>query len=166
MSEVDSEILLKEISAVADDGSVERAQTAVLAISVEEVVEDESPGVMLLGDIRQVFVDSGESKLSTKTLIALLAEKPTRPWRDYNGPSRSITPHQLAILLGSFGIGSKGIRVGISTPKGYEYCQFVKAFKRYVPIAVPVASVAADISVEEHVVLVSAVTGVACGEEA
>jgi putative DNA primase/helicase len=63
-------------------------------------------------------------------LIAELLEDGEKPWATYNR-GKSITPRQLAKLLAGYGIQSKTVRFGASTPKGYELSQFADAFARY-----------------------------------
>jgi hypothetical protein len=47
----------------------------------------------------------------------------------------TLTPNALARLLRPFGIRSKKLRVGDSTPNGYELEHFQDAFGRYLPPA-------------------------------
>ena len=55
------------------------------------------------------------------------------PWATYYR-GKPINPRQLSRLLADYGIKSKTVRLGpYSTPKGYEYSQFVDAFARYLP---------------------------------
>ena len=54
------------------------------------------------------------------------------PWGDWRR-SKPITQNGLARLLRPFGILSKTIRAGDSTPKGYTLNQFIDVFKRYLP---------------------------------
>jgi hypothetical protein len=44
-----------------------------------------------------------------------------------------VTPGWLAAMLRPFGIRPHTIRIGQSTPKGYEFKDFEDAFARYLP---------------------------------
>lgn len=89
-----------------------------------------SLGTELLTDIEQIFHDKGYDKLSSKELIKALCEDDERPWDTYNR-GNSISPRQVARILGQYDISSKTIRTFGSTAKGYELEQFQDAFSRY-----------------------------------
>lgn len=97
---------------------------------------DESPGVIMLGDIRMVRNERGIDRVITTTdLLAALAAREDRPWPEWNGGS-PITASQLARLLKPFGIRPTTIRIGTETAKGYRFADFDDAFARYLPPSV------------------------------
>jgi hypothetical protein len=52
------------------------------------------------------------------------------PWVSDRSP---LTPHRLTKLLHPFEIGSKQVRIGPTSLKGYEHPAFVDAWDRYLP---------------------------------
>jgi putative DNA primase/helicase len=122
---------LLAIAQVAGPRWLERATSAALKLSraSESVV---SIGNQLLADVQQVFSSLQTEKISTKDLITGLMADDEKPWVAYNH-GKPITARQLAKLLSGYGIKSKTVRFGNSTPKGYEAAQFADAFVRYLP---------------------------------
>lgn len=94
-------------------------------------VELELPTQLLL-DIRTLLQDYGETRISSATLADELCKDSTGPWpTSSNG--RPLSQHQLAKLLGPYGIKPKNIRYGDTTLRSYEKNQFTDAFERYLP---------------------------------
>jgi putative DNA primase/helicase len=119
---------LLAIADIAGDRWPQRArQVAVMASAVDV---DISPGVALLHDIRAVFHAKITARVTTGELIAALASMEGRLWGDWNR-GRSITPHQLARLLGPWRIGPKTMRFEHGLAKGYALVDFHEAFRRY-----------------------------------
>ena len=120
---------LLAIAECAGPDWVRRATAAALKLSctAEERV---STGNELLADIQHVFESKQVEKIKTADLIAALESDEEMPWATYNH-GKPITPRQLAKLLSGYGIKSKTVRFGNSTPKGYEASQFADAFARY-----------------------------------
>jgi len=95
---------------------------------------------LLLADIRQIFAQSGRTRLSSKELVDSLRLLPDRPWQSAVGPSsaglRSGDTSQsalnwLARRLRQFGISSRNIREGGLRAKGYDLADFTGAFDRF-----------------------------------
>jgi hypothetical protein len=84
----------------------------------------------LLADIRDVFERKQVDRIRTKDLISALVDDEEKSWAIYYR-GKALTPPQLAKLLAPYGIKSKTVRFGVSTPKGYEKSQFTDAFSRY-----------------------------------
>jgi hypothetical protein len=86
----------------------------------------------LLADIQDVFLQCQLDRISSNQLCGKLGCLEGRPWgRMENGCI--IAPSRLASLLRPFGIKPHSIRIGQSTPKGYELKDFEDAFARYLP---------------------------------
>jgi putative DNA primase/helicase len=88
--------------------------------------------IMLLEDIRRIFAEPDKERITSKDLVKALAEMEDRPWPEWKN-GKPITERQAASLLGSFKITPKVIRLGTSTPRGYERRHFDDAFARYLP---------------------------------
>jgi hypothetical protein len=102
-----------------------------VAIDLSEDSDDETAGVKLLGDLRDLFEEASSEQLATTKIIKELAEKEDRPWKEWR-QGREITAQQLSKLLKPFGIAPGTIRVsGKKTAKGYQRSRFGDAFDRY-----------------------------------
>lgn len=138
--------------AIADAAGGHWPKTArVAAEALSGELEDPTEGVKLLTDIRQVFDQSGEDRLSTARLIRGLAGLEGRPWGDYGEgfrgqDPRPITDRRLAEILGAFGIKSKTIRINPETPKGYMREGFEDAWSRYLSYAPSPAATSATLN--------------------
>jgi putative DNA primase/helicase len=86
-------------------------------------------GTQLLADIRQIFTESGVSRISSRQLVDALRVLPDRPWH-----SEFINPHsafnRLARLLYPFGIRAHNIRFGGPRAKGFNIADFAEAFSK------------------------------------
>jgi hypothetical protein len=119
--------------AVADQAGGDWPERARRAASTLVGGEDQSRGVMLLADIRNVFRDA--DRMSSEELVERLVELEDRPWPDYRN-GRPITKAQLSRALRAFGILSKTIRLDDGrTPKGFSRESFDDAWARYLPPA-------------------------------
>lgn len=92
--------------------------------------DGESNGVLLLADIRALFEVRNTDRLSSAEIVEALATKEERPWPEWSH-GKPITVRQLASLLKPFGIKPHGIRIGDTTPRGYDLAQFQEVFDRY-----------------------------------
>jgi putative DNA primase/helicase len=94
--------------------------------------DDQSDRVTLLSDIRSIFTDRQTDKLASAELVGALGAIEGRPWAEWKA-GKPMTPNTLAGLLKPFGIMPSTIRVGETTPKGYQLGHFQDAFERYLP---------------------------------
>ncbi|MEW6119220.1 MAG: DUF3631 domain-containing protein [Pseudomonadota bacterium] len=117
------------IAECAGHAWTQRALAAALTIS-KSGERPTSKGNELLADIRDVFEAENIEKISSSDLLQKLCALEECPWNTYNH-GKPISPRQLAKLLGAYGIHTKTIRIGHSTPKGFEKSQFQEAFSRY-----------------------------------
>ena len=90
--------------------------------------QDDSLGLRLLADVRAVFDARGVDRIFTADLIAALQADEEGPWSSERFP---LTPHRLAKLLHPFEIGSKQVRIGPTSLKGYERQAFIDSWERY-----------------------------------
>lgn len=113
----------------------ELARLAAMSLSSERgAADDDSLGVALLRDVRDVFASA--DRLPSKTLVERLLELEGRPWSELPDPyrGRPLTQTTLARLLRNFSISPKSIRLDDgSTPKGYTRDQFLEAWETYLP---------------------------------
>jgi putative DNA primase/helicase len=107
-------------------------QTAERFGQAAEDAPVDSPGVHLLGDIRQCFDTAGVDKMTTADLLAALNALEESPWSTWER-GRPLTPIGLATLLRKYKIQPKQLRFDDSTPRGYERQQFDAAFVAYLP---------------------------------
>jgi hypothetical protein len=92
---------------------------------------DISLGVILLGDVREIFKAMQTDRIATEDLIDALKSMDHRPWAEWRG-RQGITPSQLAYLLKPYGIAPKTLRFQPDfTAKGYLSNDFQDAFSRY-----------------------------------
>lgn len=110
-----------------------KAREAAKALSASLADEDEdSTGIVLLGDLYRIFEAEAAPALFTDLLLARLCDLQDRPWAEWRH-DRALTPVQLAALLKPFGIKPRQVRIGDRTRKGYERKWFEDAFSRYLP---------------------------------
>lgn len=114
------------------------ARLALIELCAEAQAGDESIGVRVLADIRDVFKNRAEDRISSADLAAALAEIETSPWGEWGKAGKPLSPAKLARLLGPFTIVPSSVRIGKKTPKGYELKDFQDAFERYLPPDAPV----------------------------
>lgn len=114
----------------------ERARLAAVRLSTGENREDESAGVLLLRDLRDIFDANETARMTTTAIISALVSIETSPWAEWRG-GRPITPNGLASLLRAFRISPTTVRVGQTVARGYKRESFEDAFSRYAPPKAP-----------------------------
>jgi hypothetical protein len=125
---------------IADDlGYGEAARSAADALCFNGA--DEDSGVVLLTDIRTVFLARGIDHVTSLALVEALLGLDDGPWNEWRGPHddrppRKLTQGELAQLLRPFGIRSKTIwppqrRPGDKSRRGYLRSQFEAAWDSY-----------------------------------
>ena len=107
----------------------QRIRAAAVALTKSAVDDTISRDVMLLEHINEAFGD--ETHVSTVVLLERLRDRDESPWRDIKG--KPLDSRGLAVRLKGYGIRSKTVRIGDSTPKGYDAADFDDAWKRYLP---------------------------------
>ena len=93
--------------------------------------DDPSIRVSLLADIREVFADKGEDKITSEALVEALVRLEGLPWAEFRN-GKELSRSTLARLLKPFGIGPENIKVGPNeVAKGYKLGRFEDDFDRY-----------------------------------
>ena len=118
---------------------VEIARRAAVAFSAEIDIEEDSFGIQLLADLREVWDEAEDEALKSEYLCSALKGMEERPWGGWgkNRPDPGLTVRDLARLLRPYGIRPKTVRLGGPTAKGYKREQFEDAWRRYVPPSDP-----------------------------
>jgi Protein of unknown function (DUF3631) len=133
--------------AIADFGGAEwpkRARKAaeVLTAEADKAAIEASLSLRLLADLAEVFgephsescptdCDQHVTKLATSAILSSLRGLDEAPWGDLHG--KPIDSRALAKLLRPYDVSSKVIRVGESTPRGYDRADLHEAWARYTP---------------------------------
>lgn len=102
----------------------EQARAALIEILTSIEAADDSPGAQLLKDIRAVFDARGRDRISSKRLVAALAQIESSPWA-------GLSVYRLAKLLRPFRISPSTVRSGKRTFKGYLKRDFEEAWSRH-----------------------------------
>lgn len=106
------------------------ARSALIELCTEAQASDESIGIRLLADVREIFEKRGADRLSSADLACALTDIETSPWSEWSH-GKPLTPARLARLLRPYVIVPHSIRIDDKTPKGYEREDFQDAFRRY-----------------------------------
>jgi hypothetical protein len=110
-----------------------RARQAAVLLSTGSEVEDESIGVRLLADVRDVLADvkDGHGRVATKALLGALYEVEESPWSDLRG--KPLSAERLARYLRPYGLRSRQLRSGAQKLRGFVVADFEDVFARYLP---------------------------------
>ena len=120
------------------------ARAAAVALVNASRNRKPSMGVLLLADIRTVFMASGGDKITSDQLLKGLGALEESPWATIRR-GEPIDARGLASRLANYGIGPKAQRQGENVFRGYSLGQFVDTWERYLPPEA--APVERDISV-------------------
>jgi len=99
--------------------------------------DEEALGIVLLADIRQIFAQSGSTRISSAQLVERLRELPGGRWNVALGTSDGALSTSrsafswLGCRLHRFGIKSHTMRISADRVKGYEPVEFTSAFARW-----------------------------------
>jgi putative DNA primase/helicase len=126
----------RPLLAIADAAGAEwpsRARRAVQCTGESAAGDGDSLRVLLLTDIRMIFAERKQDRISSAALVDALNSIEGRPWAEWNR-GKGLTPNRLARMLAPFGIAPATVRMrDDTTPKGYLRSQFEDAFVRYLP---------------------------------
>ena len=117
---------------VAAPGRMEELKRIALGISNGKLSSEPEISVLLLKDIRSVFEQNGEERISTTGLIYALQQCEESPWSGW-AEGRGMDARSLARLLRPFKIAPQNIRVDESVMKGYLREDFREAWDTYLP---------------------------------
>src|SRR5262249_31609413 len=115
------------IASLCGAKALERAKVAAIALSARGVVDDESEGVRLLIDLKELFGHDGIGRMFSSEVVAALQDIEESPWEH-------MTARRLAKMLKPYGIGPTQIRIGDRTMKGYLVTDFLDAWTRFLPL--------------------------------
>jgi Protein of unknown function (DUF3631) len=128
---------LLAIADLAGGGWPERARHAALTLARAKGRTDESRGVRLLHDLRQVFADKGDPErffsLDLVEALNAIEESGWGGWNDGTGMRTRDLTHQ----LDRYPISSQKVRIGEHTRQGFYRRQFLDAWARYLPKSDP-----------------------------
>lgn len=110
-----------------------RARTAARELSGDGTVEDDSIGIKLLADIRDVFANKHVDRLWSDDIVACLVELEGRPWSEWGRQRKQISKNQLADLLSPLHVTPQNVRIRDHVRKGYYLSAFRDPFARYLP---------------------------------
>ena len=104
--------------------------------------EDGDAGLRLLDDVRSLFQEKkNPPSLHTQVILQTLIARDDRSWSEY-GKKGALTPRDVGLLLGHFGVKSTTVRVGGVIAKGYHLADLRPVFDRYMrPPGLSVTSV-------------------------
>jgi hypothetical protein len=122
---------LLAIADVAGEEWPERARRAAVRLNEERQAADPSLGVRLLADTRTVFAVKEVDRLASGVLVEALVALEESPWGDIRG--KALEARSLARRLAPYKIRPKVVRIGESTPHGYDLGDFIDAWERYLP---------------------------------
>jgi len=118
-----------------------RAREAAVALVADSKESEPSLGIRLLADIKNIFIPDGAPDLeaiASKALLQRLHEIAESPWHDLKG--KPLDERRLSGFLKQYGVKSKTVRIGDSTPKGYARVDLHDAWARYLPPPSPAKS--------------------------
>lgn len=108
------------------------ARTSLVSLCVEAQDNDDSIGVRLLSDVRDIFEAKAVDRIASMELAKALAEIETSPWSEWS-KGKPITPNKVAKLLKPYDIHPHPVRDEEEVFKGYKRVDFADAWSRYLP---------------------------------
>jgi len=122
---------LLAIADLADGHWPQTARRAASLISGDSV-DDDSEGVELLSNIREVLGELTEDRIFSTDLVEALSGRKDWRWSRYVD-GHALSEKQLAVRLSVFDIHSKYILIGPEVKRGYLVEIFDEVFDRYLP---------------------------------
>jgi hypothetical protein len=128
---------VRVLLAIADDlGYGEAARAAALTLLAGR--PDEDVGVLLLIDIRRIFLTWEVDRIATVALVKALLALDDGLWADWRGPNddrppRKLNQYDLSRLLRPFNIRPRTVRFSDGTSRGYMRAWFEAAWASYCP---------------------------------
>jgi hypothetical protein len=109
----------------------ERARVSAVTLVTASKGESRSLGVMLLGDLRDVFVKAEADAMHTERLLDALTKIDESPWGDLRG--KPLDARGLANRLRRYGVKPTTVRVDDVVKKGYRAEDLYDPWLRYLP---------------------------------
>ena len=126
---------LLAIASLAGDVWEQRARDA--AVELAKAAAEPSFGVLLLEDIRSIFIGQERGRILTSELLDWLYLVEESPWAEWWKDGKG-GPRGVAKLLKPYGIKSMSIRTGMGRGQGYKREQFHDTWERLLaPFAAP-----------------------------
>ena len=125
---------LEPLLAIAEAAGGEwpqRIRTAALEVFASTAAEDASIGVQLLADIRTIFDDRADDKITSEDMIAKLRDIESSPWADWDH-GEGLGKNKLARFLRKYDVAPRTVRLEAQVAKGYLREPFADAWSRYV----------------------------------
>jgi putative DNA primase/helicase len=124
----------RPLLAIAQVAGCEAEAREAASLAIGDDREEPPAKIQLLQDIRAIFEESGDSRISSAALVKELVSLEDRPWCEWKH-GKPLTSPTLARLLRPFGIHPKTIRFPNERVKGYEFETFRDVFTRYTPLS-------------------------------
>lgn len=137
---------LLAIADLAGESWPQRARVAAVALVADAKAATPSLGIRLLADLHVVFGD--REALSTEFILDGLCSLPESPWGDIRG--KPLDSRRLATYLKPYGVGSKTVRIGSTTPKGYIREDLHDPWARYIGVGVSAIASATSATSATH----------------
>jgi hypothetical protein len=107
-----------------------RARAAAINLHAARSDSDDSVGVQLLADLRDLFAAEEADRLASAVIIDKLNALEERPWGGWHRGD-GFKVRDLAKMLRAFEVSSRKLRIGNTTPRGYLVDDLADAFERY-----------------------------------
>ena len=123
------------VSEMAEGDWARAGKLALLKLFGGSAAVDESIGVRLLTDIRQIFEEARVDRIASRDLVFRLSAMEGAPWEDFNH-GKALNPSGLARIMRGFDIEPHNLRIGTDVVKGYLLADFEDAWARYLRPAI------------------------------
>jgi hypothetical protein len=107
-----------------------RARAALIELCTGFMQPDDSTGLRLLADIRDIFATGQTDRLPTYRVLDCLQQCQESPWGEFDH-GRPLSAFQLSKLLRSFDVRPRDIRFEQGVQKGYLRSDFEDSWDRY-----------------------------------
>lgn len=107
-------------------------QARSVAAASDGMGDDETPGLLILSDLRTLFTERSTDRLSTEDILVALGCLEARPWSEWRR-GEPLAARGLARLLKPFGVEPGPVRFGTEFKRGYLLDWLDDAFTRYLP---------------------------------
>ena len=123
---------LHRIAAVLCGAWPDRIASAYAAKSQAQDEDTEPGGVMMLGDLAEIFASRQDDRIASSELVGDLRQLEDRPWAEWSH-GKPLTPQSVARLLKPFGVKPRVMNLNGSSTRGYFRADVEAAAGRYIP---------------------------------